>query len=326
MSDSSIDQKKQSKAMSSADITTFTISLFYLLLKVLLHAYLGTSLLDQIYATKTPETFQKYFPTDETKMPYNGGATPSSPPTLWPMDRVAFPYTLYQSQPPRVHYNIYLQLLKEAGNGYLAYMGLTCMNAYINWRTLYGGALCTICQLEELLDKKMFERLVIFGISAAVIAFMVIPYGNLMVAAGLTLMGSVVNNVDTAFFLTLCPLGAAILCTAFIISNILMFFLSIPISIGIFILSIFLFILNLGFLGLIAGSIYVYAIGMLLLAPVILKKSVMPYLSTYALEIASIWLFFATGLTGAAFPDYKTSIQATGYAVTFVMVVYALMK
>lgn len=326
MSDSSIDQKKQAKGMSSADITTFSLSLFYLLLKVLLHAYVGTSLLDQVYATKTPAEFQKYFPTDETKLPYNGGAAPTTPPTLWPLDRVAFPYTLYQKQPPREHHNVYMQLMKEAGNGYLAYLGLTCMNAYINWRTLYGGALCTIAQLEGLLDKAMFERVVIFGVSAAVVAFMVVPYGNMVVAAALTLMGSVVNNIDSAIFLTLCPLGAAIACTAFIISNILMFFLSIPISIGIFILSIFMFFLNLGCLGMIAGSIYVYAIGMLVLAPLLFKKSVLPYLGKYVLEIAAIWIFFATGLTGGAFPDYKTSIEATGYAVAFALVMYALMK
>lgn len=237
-----IDQKKNK---SNNDWATFLNSTTHNVWKVLLLAYVGANYLVQSRAT--PEEFNKYLPTNIHGLPYKGRSQEVDL-SFWPMHRVAFPYTLCDSD------DNYLAGVK-------AYVSNICRNTFVWWRMYYATVLLTIH--EYLVGESYWGQLLFLFVWAPLIAAFVM-HASGIVGFVMAFVGSLVQNVDYAWFYALAPITGVVFALSIVIAGWINPLNYLVALFGIIPMGFVLGWINFMWLVGVAIALHVYALGFLL--------------------------------------------------------------
>jgi hypothetical protein len=237
-----IDQKKKK---SNNDWPAFLNSTAHNVWKVLLLAYVGANYLVQSRAT--PREFEEKLPTDINGLPYKGRSQEFDL-SFWPMHRVGFPYTLCDSP------DSYL-------SGVKAYLSNICRNTFSWWRMYYATVLLTIH--EYMVGDSYWGQLLFLFVWAPLIAAFVM-HGSSIVGLIMAFVGSLIQNVDYAWFYALAPMTGVVFALSVVIAgwvNPLNYLVAL---FGIIPMGFVLGWLNFFWLVGVALALHVYAVGFLL--------------------------------------------------------------
>ena len=237
-----IDQKKNK---SNNDWPTFLSSTTHNVWKVLLLAYVGANYMVQ--SRSTPKEFNEFLPTNIHGLPYKG------PPSaidlsFWPMHRVAFPYTMCDSD------DSYFAGVK-------AYASNICRNTFSWWRMYYATVLLTIHDF--IVGDSYFGQLLFLFVWAPLIAAFVL-HGSGIVGFIMAFVGSLVQNVDYAWFYALAPITGVVFALSVVIAGWINPLNYLVALFGIIPMGFVLGWINFMWLVGVAIALHVYALGFLL--------------------------------------------------------------
>lgn len=238
-----IDQKKNK---SNNDWTTFLSSTKHNVWKVLLLAYVGANYLVQSRAS--PELFEEKLPTNIHGLPYKGPPSQTLDLSFWPMHRVGFPYTMCDND------NSYFAGVK-------AYASNICRNTFSWWRMYYATVLLAIHQY--LVGDSYWGQLCFLFLWAPMIALVVMHFSGI---AGFIMacFGSLIQNVDYAWFYALAPMTGFVFALAFVIAGWINPLNYIVALFGIIPMGFVLGGINFIWLVGVAIALHIYALGFLL--------------------------------------------------------------
>jgi hypothetical protein len=238
-----IDQKKNK---STNDWKTFLSSTTHNVWKVILLAYVGANYMVQ--SRSTPEEFERSLPTNIHGLPYKGRPSQGIDLSFWPMHRVAFPYTMCDSD------DSYLAGVK-------AYASNICRNTFSWWRMYYATVLLTIHKF--MVGDSYWGQLLFLFVWAPLIAAAVM-HASGIIGFIMALVGSLVQNVDYSWFYALAPMTGVVFALSVVIAGWINPLNYLVALFGIIPMGFVLGWINFMWLVGVAIALHVYALGFLL--------------------------------------------------------------